>query len=61
MGKVLAIEMSAASTGTKDVMRMVSWQRRFLRAKGHVGVRQDKIYKYTACEYAVLDNPVLAR
>ena len=28
MGKVLAIEMSAASTGTKEVVRMVSWQAR---------------------------------
>jgi len=27
MGKVLAIEMSAASTGTKVVVRMISWQR----------------------------------
>jgi len=26
MGKVLAIDTSAASTGTKEVVRMVSWQ-----------------------------------
>lgn len=34
MGKVLAIETSAASTGTKEVVRMVSWQGWLVGAKG---------------------------
>jgi len=48
MGKVLAIEMSAASTGTKEVVRMVSWQGRlevevWSKQRGvRVGLRQDK-------------------